>query len=57
MLLAQSPLSADELCTAVSSPGGTTLAGLAELKKVNFRETMKNVLVAAKNRSKELSKL
>ncbi len=57
MLLEQSPLSADELCTAVSSPGGTTLAGLAEMKKANFRETMAKVLVSAKKRSEELSKL
>ena len=57
MLLEQSQLSADELCTAVSSPGGTTLAGLAELKKANFRNTMTDVLRAAQKRSEELSKL
>ena len=57
MLLIQSPLSADELCAAVSSPGGTTLAGLAELRNANFRNTMQAVLMAAKKRSEELSKL
>ncbi len=57
MLLAQSPLNADELRTAVSSPGGTTLAGLSQLEQVNFRETMTNVLKAAQKRSQELSKL
>ncbi|MBO5255462.1 MAG: pyrroline-5-carboxylate reductase [Opitutales bacterium] len=57
MLLVQSQLSADELCTAVSSTGGTTLAGLAELKNANFRKTMESVLMAAKKRSEELSKL
>ncbi len=57
MLLVESPLSADELCKAVSSPGGTTLAGLDELKKANFRETVRKMLVAARERSRELSKL
>ncbi len=57
MLLAQSPLSADELRVAVSSPGGTTLAGLSQMERANFRETMTNVLKAAQTRSQELSKL
>lgn len=57
MLLAQSPLSADELCAAVSSPGGTTLAGLAELSKADFRKTVENVLKSSQKRSTELSKL
>ncbi len=57
MLLEQSTLSADELRTAVSSPGGTTLAGLEQLKNANFRETMTQVLLAAQRRSEELSKL
>ncbi len=57
MLLSQSPLSADELRIAVSSPGGTTLAGLAEFQKVNFRKVVVDVLQAAKKRSEELSKL
>lgn len=57
MLLAQSPLTADELCAAVSSPGGTTLAGLAEMQKAGFRKTVENVLKSSKKRSEELSKL
>lgn len=57
MLLAQSPLTADELCTAVSSPGGTTLAGLQEFKNANFRQTLSKALKAAQKRSQELSKL
>ena len=57
MLLAQSPLSADELRIAVSSPGGTTLAGLSQLESADFRTTMVKVLVAAQKRSQELSKL
>lgn len=57
MLLCQSPLSADELCTAVSSPGGTTLAGLEKFKNADFRNTVFEALVAAERRSGELSKL
>ena len=57
MLLCQSPLSADELCTAVSSPGGTTLAGLAEFKKAGLRQATADALEAAMKRSQELSKL
>jgi len=57
MLLEKSPLSADELRTAVSSPGGTTLAALDVFSKNNFRKTVADALVAARNRSGELSKL
>ena len=57
MLLEKSPLSADELRTAVSSPGGTTLAGLDVFAKSGFRDTVRNALIAARNRSQELSKL
>ncbi len=56
-LLSVSPLSADELRIAVSSPGGTTLAALDVFAKNNFRKTVENALIAAKTRSEELSKL
>jgi len=38
----------------VSSPGGTTLAGLAVLEKGNFRQLLKETVSAATRRSKEL---
>jgi len=57
MLLCRSTLSADELRAAVSSPGGTTLAGLEVFKKNDFRKTVADVLKAARDRSAELSKL
>jgi pyrroline-5-carboxylate reductase len=57
MLLEKSPLSADELRTAVSSPGGTTLAGLDVFAKNGLRDTVRDALIAARNRSQELSKL
>lgn len=57
LLLEKSPLSADELRIAVSSPGGTTLAALDVFSKNNFRQTVSQALEAAKNRSQELSKL
>jgi len=46
----------DALRDAVTSPGGTTAAGLAELKKANFRSIISNTIKAAKERSIELSK-
>lgn len=57
MLLCNSPLSADELRIAVSSPGGTTLAALDVFEKNNFRKTVADALEAARRRSEELSKL
>ncbi len=57
MLLEKSPLSADELRIAVSSPGGTTLAALDVFAKSGFRETVRKALEAARDRSRELSKL
>lgn len=57
MLLEKSPLSADELRIAVSSPGGTTLAALDVFEKSGFRKTVADALKAAEKRSKELSKL
>ena len=57
VLLEKSPLSADELRIAVSSPGGTTLAALDVFEKSGFRKTVADALKAAEKRSKELSKL
>lgn len=56
-LLCSSELSADELRNAVSSKGGTTLAGLSKFDEAGFRKTVQNALDAAKKRSEELSKL
>lgn len=56
-LLDRSNLEADELCAAVSSPGGTTLAALEVFKKNNFRKTVSDALKAAAKRSRELSQL
>lgn len=52
-LLAQSPLSPAELRQAVSSPGGTTLAALAELEPL--RGLMDRAIEAATRRSRELA--
>jgi pyrroline-5-carboxylate reductase len=41
--------------TWVSSPGGTTLAGLAQMEEAGFRDIMKKTVAAATARSKELS--
>ncbi|PPD73387.1 hypothetical protein GOBAR_DD29685 [Gossypium barbadense] len=40
----------------VTSPGGTTIAGIHELEKNGFRGTLMNAVVAAAKRSQELSK-
>ncbi|XP_057437973.1 pyrroline-5-carboxylate reductase isoform X1 [Lotus japonicus] len=39
----------------VTSPGGTTIAGVHELEKGGFRGTLMNAVVAAAKRSRELS--
>lgn len=46
----------EDLRNAVSSPGGTTLAGLARLAKGRFVETVAAGVVAATRRSKELGR-
>lgn len=40
----------------VTSPGGTTIAGVHELEKGGFRATCINAVVAAANRADQLSK-
>eukprot|EP00897_Mesotaenium_endlicherianum_P000476 jgi/Mesen1/10429/ME000082S09932 len=45
-----------QLKDSVASPGGTTIAGLHELEKGGFRALLMNAVVAAANRSKEMSK-
>jgi len=44
-----------ELKEMVTSPGGTTLAGLRVLEEINFKEALKRAVVKAKERAKEIS--
>ena len=46
----------DELRVAVTSPGGTTAAGLAVLAAADFRPLLKRVVCAARDRSIELGR-
>merc|ERR1712226_196542 len=46
-----------ELKDAVTSPGGTTIAGVHALESGGFRGTVINAVVAATERSQELAKL
>ncbi len=54
-MLRETKLSPRELREMVSSPGGTTLAGLAELDKAGFVDTVVTAVAAATARSKELA--
>jgi len=40
----------------VTSPNGTTAAGLAVMAKDNFRKTIADTVIAARDRSVELGK-
>jgi len=54
-MLIQTGESPEELRRQVSSPGGTTLAGLAKLSELNIENTLKSGVKAAYNRAKELA--
>lgn len=54
-LMARSDLSPEALRDQVTSPNGTTFAGLQVLTAKGFRETMREVVAAAKRRSEELA--
>lgn len=54
-LMARSEMNPEALRDQVTSPNGTTYAGLQVLKAHNFRDTMREVVAAAKARSEELA--
>ena len=55
-MITDSGYTIDELIKMVSSPGGTTLAGLEELNKGNLLNTVNNACEACTKRAYELSK-
>jgi pyrroline-5-carboxylate reductase len=55
-LMAQSTAEAEELRNQVTSPNGTTFAGLKRMEARDFRGIIKETVLAAKTRSEELSK-
>jgi pyrroline-5-carboxylate reductase len=55
-LLVQSPEEAEELRNQVTSPNGTTYAGLKRMEAHSFRATIAETILAATKRSEELSK-
>ncbi len=55
-LLVQSPEEAEELRNQVTSPNGTTYAGLKRMEAHNFRAVIGETVLAATRRSEELSK-
>ena len=52
----ESDASISELISRVTSPGGTTQAGLSSLDNDSFDKVIENCLNATVNRAKELSK-
>lgn len=54
-LLAQVPETPEQHRDWVSSPGGTTLAGLEVMRNRGFREILRETVLAATRRSKELA--
>ncbi|WP_310424657.1 pyrroline-5-carboxylate reductase [Chamaesiphon sp. VAR_48_metabat_135_sub] len=55
-LLKESHLHPAQLKDRVTSPGGTTIAGVAKLEQAGFRSALIEAVVAAANRSQELGK-
>lgn len=53
-MIQESPHSINELIDAVSSPGGTTLAGLSQFDTTNLDTRLQAVITAAHDRAKEL---
>jgi len=53
-MLLETGMSPKELREMVSSPGGTTLAGLGELERAGFDEVVRGAVAAATARSREL---
>jgi pyrroline-5-carboxylate reductase len=56
-LLKESQLHPAQLKDRVTSPGGTTIAGVAKLEQAGFRSALIEAVIAAANRSQELGKL
>lgn len=57
LLLKQSGTSPEHLRDQVTSPGGTTLAGLTVLQQAGFRQMIADTVLAAQRRSRELAAL
>lgn len=55
-MLSSSEESAEELCRRVCSPGGTTLAGLEAMMTSGLEEAIRQGVLAARNRSVDLSR-
>jgi len=55
-MLLESGASVDELISQVSSPGGTTVAGLQQLRESGFQEAVKSACEACTKRAYELGK-
>jgi pyrroline-5-carboxylate reductase len=55
-LLQESKIHPAELKDRVTSPGGTTIAGISQLEKAGFRSALIEAVKAATNRSQELGK-
>lgn len=55
-LMAGSKLDAEELRNQVTSPNGTTFAGLKRMEARDFRAIIRETVIAARDRSEELSR-